>query len=568
MQWNTIEQRRMWQHCVRLSFECKFRSLICIYLIVSLGGGSSACLSRFSYDSKIQWLSGSVQRMDKFWIGKNCTFTCTSAINRTHCMVLKFSISTLFIYSFADWKRKGKRHETEFMAERILDFHLSFLFLVAASMSISLISSILFAIMCRMFGSAILSFYAFARLDERCQMNSCIHHSYCFSVAQITASRHPTAKHFAFFAYHFPFIPFSGRETDPAGTQNSTRSMRFDVNKLILESVVHSSGAQNTVGNAKRAKGNMKSSSMCKPFYQFSRSSLYISIMCLCGSGCSKESHGAAELNGRRKSDGVEYRIHIGASKLFPIIFQFRFRLNSHSAVWIRPSIDFNAPKKCWMMRRRRTKEEKKKKLCTSCVSQQMFHSPSLCLCVRFLAVLSLFETSHRNERCPAETLNNVADEKVFRIVIGCTALCRRVCSQQQFISIVIASVIDEFDVFFLSPPTSARAPRRLSSATVILANATTKFDYNRSACDGISNAEKKVIGKRMCERRRVNDFRPATFCAESCGFNKKKRNRFDAQQREIERRLLEFHANKVVFVCVFCPDAARWWGVAVFYLR
>lgn len=219
------------------------------------------------------------------------------------------------------------------------------------------------------------------------------------------------------------------------------------------------------------------------------------------------------------RSDGIEF----GASKLFPIIFQFRFRLNSHSAVWIRPSIDFNAPTKCWMMRRRRTKEEKRRKktLHILCLAANVSFSVALSVRSFFGHAFAMFETSHWNERCQPETLNNVADEKVFRIVIGCTALCRRVCSQQQFISIVIVSVIDEFDFFSLAS-LSARAPRRLSSSTVILANATTKFDYNRSACDGILNA-KKVIWKRMCERLRVNDFRPATFCAESCGFNEKK---------------------------------------------
>lgn len=140
-------------------------------------------------------------------------------------------------------------------------------------------------------------------------------------------------------------------------------------------------------------------------------------------------------------------------------------------------------------------------------------------------------------------------------------------CSQQQFISIVNVSVIDEFDFFFVLASRTdafARAPCRLSFTTVILANATTKFDYNRSACDGISECSKKIekIERRICERLRVNDFRPATFCVESCEFNKKKeakKIRCEATRNDC----LNFMQIKLFSsVFVFRLDMARFWGV------
>lgn len=87
------------------------------------------------------------------------------------------------------------------------------------------------------------------------------------------------------------------------------------------------------------------------------------------------ESNGKSSRRWRRRQHCAPQQFD--ASKMFPIIFQFRFRLNSHSvSLWIQLSIDINAPKKCRMMRRRRTKwareeksrAEENKRLCTSCV--------------------------------------------------------------------------------------------------------------------------------------------------------------------------------------------------------
>lgn len=87
--------------------------------------------------------------------------------------------------------------------------------------------------------------------------------------------------------------------------------------------------------------------------------------------------------------------------------------------------------------------------------------------------------------------------------------------------------VIDEFDFFsFPSNRTDAilHAVPCLSFTLVTLANVTTKFDCNRSACGGISNGQNRKKKKRI-EKECANDSVSttlATFCAESCEFNKR----------------------------------------------
>lgn len=328
------------------------------------------------------------------------------------------------------------------------------------SMSMSLISSILFAIMCRIRQCASLSFYAFTRLDERCQMNLYSSFILLFCCADNGIQASQTATHFAFFAYHFLFIPFSGRETDPAGTQNSTRTMRFDVNKLILEvgcSQLVCSVYSRECGTTQKETWKVHPCvSLFINFPDLRCTFLLCDAHSVCESGCLKESHSAGGMNGSRKirrrrvsnrHRATTVRCVQTVSYHFSISLSPQFTFGS-----VDPTVDRLQRTKEMLNDEAKTNErdEKKNPLHILCLPANVSFSVTLSVRSFFGRAIAVWDVTPKRA-VPGRDTKQCRRWKSFSIVIGCTALCRCVCSQHQFISIVIVSVIDEFDFFSLA---------------------------------------------------------------------------------------------------------------------